>query len=62
MLASSANPSQFGQAVTVTASVTPAAATGIVAFYDGVTLLGTRSVLAGQAQLSTILLPTEWVA
>ena len=37
-LASSANPSVFGQPVTFTATVAPAAASGKVAFYDGTTV------------------------
>jgi len=52
-LASSLNPSTFGQAVTFTATVSPAAATGTVTFSDGVTTLGTVTVSAGSALLST---------
>jgi hypothetical protein len=46
-LASSLNPSLFGQSVTFTAAVTPVyngSPTGTVYFYDGLTLLGTVSV------------------
>lgn len=39
-LASSANPSAFGQAVTYTASVSPVPAAGTVTFYDAVTVIG----------------------
>ncbi|MGB8983275.1 MAG: Ig-like domain repeat protein, partial [Anaerolineales bacterium] len=59
-LASSANPSMVGQAVTFTANVageygnTPTVPTGNVQFFDGATSLGTRAVDAtGQATLTT---------
>jgi hypothetical protein len=55
-LASSANPSTLGQSVNLTATVSPAAATGSVAFYDGAAFLGVRTVLSGQAVLTTSLL------
>ena len=55
-LGSSANPSVFGRAVTLTATVSPLAATGFVTFYDGTTLLGTRTLTSGQAALTTSLL------
>lgn len=52
-LSSSVNPSVFGQAVTFTARVQPAAATGTVGFYEGVTLLGTGTLDAtGRARLT----------
>lgn len=51
-LSSSANPSLSGAPVTFTATVT-AGATGSVSFYDGVTLLGTRTLDTGSATLST---------
>jgi hypothetical protein len=53
---SSPNPSLFGQPVTLTATVAPATASGTATFYDGVTMLGTAKLTAGQATLSTILL------
>ena len=56
-LASATNPSVFGQAVTLTATVTPSAATGKVTFYEGTTVLGTSPLSSGVASLSTILLP-----
>src|SRR6202041_2070571 len=56
-LASAANPSVFGQAVTLTATVTPSAAAGRVTFYAGTTVLGTSAISAGAASISTILLP-----
>jgi hypothetical protein len=57
-LQSSANPSNLTQAVTLTATVSPASATGTVTFYDGVTVLGIRPVAAGQATLTTTQLPS----
>ena len=51
-LASSANPSTFGQSVTLAATVTPTTATGTVQFLDGSTLLGTVTVSGGSASLS----------
>ncbi len=47
--------SVFGHSVTLTASVTPVAATGKVTFYDGVSIIGTSSLTGGQATLSTTL-------
>lgn len=52
-LTSSQNPSAQGQAVTFTATVTPSAATGVVMFLDGTTMLGGGSLSAGMATLST---------
>jgi hypothetical protein len=52
-LTSSLNPSAYGTTVTLTATVTPAAATGGVQFFDGATLLGTASVAGGTASLAT---------
>jgi uncharacterized repeat protein (TIGR01451 family) len=52
-LVSSPNPSTFGQAVTLTATVSPAAASGKVTFYDGVTVLGTGTLSGGKAALVT---------
>ncbi len=57
-LTSSANPSTFGSAVALTASVSPASASGRVTFYDGATILGTRVLSGGQASLTTPLLPS----
>ncbi len=50
---SSPNPSTYRQAVTITASITPATATGTVTFKDGGTTLGTRSVVSGKARITT---------
>ena len=46
----------FGQAVTLTATVSPTAATGKVTFYDGTTILGVGTLAGGRAVVSTILL------
>ncbi len=56
-LTSSLNPSNLGQSVTLTATVSPAAATGSVTFYNGTTVLGAATVAGGKASLSTVLLP-----
>ena len=52
-VASSANPSTSGQSVTFTATVSPAAATGTVQFFDGASSLGTATLSGGTASLST---------
>jgi hypothetical protein len=52
-LAPAPNPSTVGQSVTLTATVSPSAATGTVAFFDGATSLGTAPVSSGTAALST---------
>jgi hypothetical protein len=56
-LTSGTTTSAFGAPVLLTATVTPSNATGRVAFYDGVTLLGTKPLSGATASLSTILLP-----
>jgi hypothetical protein len=55
-LTSSVNPSAFGQNVTLTATVSPSFATGSVTFFDGTTLLGSRTLAGGKAAISTLLL------
>jgi hypothetical protein len=50
---STPNPSTYGQAVTFTASVTPATATGTVTFMDGAATLGTVGIAAGKAHITT---------
>jgi hypothetical protein len=57
-LASSVNPSNVGQAVTFTASVTSATGTptGTVTFKDGATFIGTATLTAGAAAFTTSLL------
>jgi hypothetical protein len=57
-LISSANPSVFGAPVTLTATITPASATGSVQFLDGATVLGTAAVSGGSAALTTSSLGT----
>ncbi len=57
-LAHSPNPSVFGKAVTLTATVSPAEATGTVTFYDGAAILGLRTLSGGKATLTTALLPS----
>jgi hypothetical protein len=51
-LASSFDPSTFGQNLTLTASVSSTTATGTVSFYDGVTDLGKNPLTNGIATLS----------
>jgi hypothetical protein len=51
-LASTPNPSTNGQAVSLTATVSPSNATGNVNFYDGQTSLGSAPINNGSAQLS----------
>jgi hypothetical protein len=58
-LASSVNPSSFGQKITFTAKVTPqfgGTATGNVVFKDGTTTVGAGAISGGQATLSVSLL------
>jgi hypothetical protein len=50
---SSLNPSNYGQTVMFTATVTPASATGTVSFLDGATPLGSAPLSAGSASIST---------
>ena len=57
-LTATPNPALYGQIATLTAAVSSASATGNVTFYDGVTVLGTRSLAGGLATLFTILLPS----
>lgn len=60
-ISSSSNPSTFGQAVVLTASVLPpsgVAATGTVTFMDGTTVLGTSAVAGNAAQLAVSVLTT----
>ncbi len=50
-LASSENPAVHGDAITLTATVSPSTATGIVTFYDGADTLGTGALSNGVASL-----------
>lgn len=52
-LSSSANPSQTGQPVTLTATVTPTSASGTIQFFDGATSIGTATLASGVATFST---------
>ncbi len=55
-IGSSANPSDHGQSVTFTATVSPqnsGTPTGTVSFYDGANLLGTGTLSSGSATFST---------
>jgi large repetitive protein len=56
-LASSPNPSTFATAVMMTATVSPAGATGTVQFFSGSSLVGTANLAGGRAQLSVASLP-----
>jgi hypothetical protein len=51
-LNSSSNPSAYGQAVTLTAMLTPSSATGQVSFFDGATPLGIAALSSGAATLT----------
>ncbi len=57
-LVSSLNPSNYGQNVTFTASVTSTAGTptGTVIFYDGLTSIGSATLASGKAAISVSLL------
>ncbi len=57
-LTSSANPSQFGQAVTLTAKISASLATptGSVQFFDGATSLGVVTLSGAAASLATAML------
>jgi len=59
-LASSLNPSNYGQSVTFTATVTSSSGTptGSVIFYDGSTQIGSATLANGSAAFSTSSLPT----
>ena len=56
-LAVSPAPSVLGAPVTLSATATPSNATGKVTFYDGVTVLGTKTLSGGSASFLTGLLP-----
>jgi uncharacterized protein (TIGR03437 family) len=55
-LSVSPSPARFGESVTLTATVTPAAATGAVTFYRGVTVLGSAPLSSGTATLRLLTL------
>jgi len=57
VLSAGANPSVFGDALTFTASIAPASATGTVVFYDGtVAISGNLPLSSGTVSFSTALL------
>ena len=56
-LVATPTPSNFGQPVTLTATVT-SGATGKVTFYDGTSVLGTSTISGSQAIFTTALLPS----
>ena len=58
VLTSTANPATFGQSIALTANTSPAAGSGSVTFYDGMTLLGASAMAGGRATLTTSLLPS----
>jgi hypothetical protein len=53
VLTTTPNPSNAGQNVTLTASVSPATATGRVIFYDGSTAIASRALSGGAAVFNT---------
>ncbi|MBI5836337.1 MAG: Ig-like domain repeat protein [Candidatus Eisenbacteria bacterium] len=57
VLGSVPNPSVYGQSVSLTATVTPSAATGLMRFYRGGLLLGTAALSGGVGVLNTSGLP-----
>ena len=57
VLTSTPNPTNVGQSVTFTATVTPNAAPGTVTFREGANVLGTAGVSGGVATFSTSTLP-----
>jgi hypothetical protein len=52
-LVASPSPATVGQPVTITATITPSAATGTITFSDGGTTLGTATLNNGSASLTT---------
>jgi len=52
-LSSSANPATVGQAITLTATVSPGTATGTFTFKDGTTVLTTIPLSEGTARFTT---------
>ncbi len=55
-LSASPNPAVLGSLVTMTATISPSSATGMVTFYDGTTVLGIAPVSNGVATFATTLL------
>jgi uncharacterized repeat protein (TIGR03803 family) len=59
-VATSANPGNFGQQITLSATVAPVSATGLVSFYDHNTFLGTGMLSGGRAAFSVSSLTPGW--
>ena len=57
VLTSDINPSCISTSVTLTATVSPATATGTVEFFDGASSLGTAAIVSGVASLAVSSLP-----
>src|SRR5579871_5140611 len=57
-VSASPNPASAGQAVTLTAAVSPNSASGSVTFKDGTSTLGTVSLTGGTASMAVSTLPT----
>jgi len=57
MLTTSTNAAQYGDPVTLTATLAPSGATGTVVFMNGSKVLGTGTVSGGVATLTTSVLP-----
>ena len=55
-LSTPANPVMYGQLLTLTATVSPSAATGKVTLYDSTTIVGIGRLSNGQATITTSLL------
>lgn len=49
----SATSAVYGTSITLTATVSPSAATGTITYYDGTTSLGTATLTSGAASIST---------
>jgi hypothetical protein len=58
VLSATPNPAAFGQGLVMTAEVSPAPSSGVVTFYDGVTIVDSAPVVGGAASLATYLLPS----
>jgi len=56
VLSAGPNPATLGQAVTLTAQVSPTPSSSSVTFYDGVAILGAASAATGAASITTRLL------
>jgi len=56
-VSASATSDTYGTSITLTANVTPSAATGTVTFFDGSTQIGTGTLSSGAATLTTTTLP-----